>query len=87
MLKAIAAFGAIAALTFGACGEEDLGAAPDVRGLSLPSAEKQLDQAGYSADVQTDATFGVIIESNFTVCDQSSPQGKLVPIEVDNAGC
>lgn len=63
------------------------GSAPDVEGLSLPTAKKQLKGAGYSADVQTDAAFGVIVPSNFTVCSQEDAQGNVVPIEVDNHGC
>jgi hypothetical protein len=78
--------GAVAFAATG-CGEEDLGGAPDVRGLSLPSAEKELKQAGYSPDVQTDAAFGVIVESNFTVCSQEAPKGQLVPIDVSNDNC
>lgn len=73
----------LAATVLVACGEEELGAAPDVRGLSLPSAEKQLQDAGYEPDVQSDAVFGVIVESNWVVCDQHEPEGKLVPVEVD----
>ena len=77
---------ASAGLALAACGG-GVGDAPDVRGLSLPTAKKQLQKAGYTADVQSDALFGVIVEQNFTVCDQSEPQGKLVPLEVDNEDC
>ena len=71
-----------AVLTVTACGSEDLKGAPDVEGLALPEAKTQLEQAGFSASVKTDAMFGVIIESNFTVCKEKSPKGKLVPLEV-----
>jgi hypothetical protein len=74
---------AVAVMLVGGCGSADLGNAPDVRGLSLPSAKQRLESAGYRADVQSDAMFGVIVESNWTVCDEDSPQGKLVPIKVD----
>jgi hypothetical protein len=73
---------AIAGLGLVACGEEDLAGAPDVRGLPLPEAKTQLENAGYSAAVSDDATFGVIVESHFTVCDEHSPTGRLVPIDV-----
>ncbi len=66
-----------------ACGSsEDLGGAPDVRGLTLPAAEEKLEQAGYSASVKNDALFGVIVPSHFTVCSEHSPKGKLVPLDV-----
>lgn len=72
----------VACLGLVACGEEDLAGAPDVRGLPLPEAKTQLEEAGYSAAVTDDATFGVIIESHFVVCDEHSPKGRLVPIDV-----
>ncbi len=71
-----------AAIGVGGCGEADLGDAPDVRGLSLPSAESQLKKAGYNADVSSDGAFGVIVEENWVVCEQDTPVGKLVPIDV-----
>jgi hypothetical protein len=64
------------------CGGDDLGDAPDVRGLSLPAAERTLKQQNYSADVTSDGLFGVIVEENWTVCEQKEPQGRLVPLEV-----
>ncbi len=65
-----------------ACGGEDLGGAPDVKGLALPDANAQLEQAGFSSSVTSDAVLGVVIEDNFTVCEQTKPNGKLVPLEV-----
>lgn len=72
-----------ASLTLGltACGG-GTGGAPDVKGLPLPDAKRQLKQAGYSSAVTSDATFGVVVEQNFTVCDQDKPKGKLVPLKV-----
>lgn len=78
---AAAAVVAVAAM-LAACGSEDLGSAPDVRGLQLPEAKRMLKNQGYRTTVEDDALFGVIIESHFTVCEQKSPQGKLVPLEV-----
>jgi hypothetical protein len=59
-----------------------IGDAPDVRGLSLPSAERQLQRENYRADVTSDGLFGVIVEENWTVCEQHEPKGRLVPLEV-----
>ena len=73
---------AAAAITLGGCGEEDTGGAPEVKGLSLPSAEQKLKAAGFNADVSSDALFGVVVKENYIVCDQSAPAGKLVPLEV-----
>lgn len=84
MLKAIASSAAIISIAvLSACGgSEDIGAAPDVRGLVLPDAEAKLERAGYSASVSDDAMFGVLVPSHYTVCSESSPEGKLVPIDV-----
>jgi hypothetical protein len=71
-----------AALALGACGQEDLGGAPDVKGLTLDVAEQQLKHAGFGVSVKDDALFGVVIPSHFTVCKQHSPSGKLVPVDV-----
>ena len=83
MRKALATVAALAVLGLASCGgSEDLGSAPDVRGLSLPTAEQQLKKSGFSADVSSDGLFGVLVEENWTVCDQSSPKGRLVPLDV-----
>lgn len=55
---------------------------PDVRGLALPDAKTKLDGAGFSSSVTSDGAFGVIVEENWTVCDQQEPNGQLVPVEV-----
>ncbi|MBK5231596.1 MAG: hypothetical protein JJE13_01250 [Thermoleophilia bacterium] len=73
---------AVLTLSFAACGEEDIGNAPDVRGLQLDVAKKKLQKANYSTSVEDDAMFGVVIESHFTVCSQSSPKGRIIPLEV-----
>jgi hypothetical protein len=81
-LVAMFAVLAVLAVLVGGCGDADLGGAPDVRGLSLPDAERQLKGAGMSASVTSDGLFGVVIRENWTVCEQDSPNGKLVPLEV-----
>jgi hypothetical protein len=69
-------------LALAGCGSEDLKGAPNVKGLSLPSAEAVLHRQGYSASVSDDALFGVVIASHFTVCDEHTPNGHLVPLDV-----
>ena len=73
---AIVAAGAL----FSGCG--GVGDAPDVRGLALPDANERLEDAGLSSSVTSDALFGVIVEANYTVCDQDQPNGDLVPLRV-----
>jgi hypothetical protein len=61
----------------------NLHGAPEVRGLTLPAAEQLLRQKGYTADVHTNALFGVIIPQHFYVCSESAPQGKLVVVDAE----
>jgi hypothetical protein len=71
------------ALTVAGCGgSDDLKGAPDVKGLSLPTAETVLHKHGYAPSVSDDALFGVVIKSHFTVCSEHTPDGHLVPIDV-----
>jgi hypothetical protein len=83
-MKKLATVGVVIAATSSlvACGGTDLRGAPNVKGLALPDAEQQLKQAGYAPSVKTDALFGVIIPEHFSVCDEGSPNGKLVPLTV-----
>ena len=71
-----------ATATLAACGEEDLGGAPNVKGLTLDVAQQQLKAAGFGVSVKDDSAFGVVIPAHFTVCKQHSPSGQLVPIDV-----
>ncbi len=73
----------VGALILSGCGSASLNGAPNVRGLSLPSAEEQLNIHGYKASVTTGALFGVIVKSHYTVCSENTPNGKLVPIKVE----
>ena len=61
----------------------------DVRGLTLPTARKQLKAHGnYTADAKAKgAIFGVLVEENFTVCEQGKPKGHLVPLKVSKRDC
>lgn len=61
---------------------------PDVVGLTLPAARKALKSAGYSADPSnTDTAFGIVIESNYTICTQDEPKGNIVPVSAQKYGC
>lgn len=70
------------ALGVAGCGSEDLGGAPNVSGLTLDVATEQLKTAGWGVAAKDDALLGVLIPSHFTVCEQHSPNGKLVPLDV-----
>jgi hypothetical protein len=78
----IALLGLLSALSIAGCGQESLNGAPNVVGLTLPSAEQTLQNAGYTDSVKTDALFGVIIPDHFTVCTEHSPVGQAVPLDV-----
>jgi hypothetical protein len=73
----------VVVVALSACGSANLDGAPNVKGLSLPSAEEELQAAGYKASVTTGALFGVIVRSKYTVCSESTPDGKLVPLKVE----
>jgi beta-lactam-binding protein with PASTA domain len=73
----------VAATGFAVSGcSEDLGGAPNVKGLTLDVAQQQLEQAGFGISAKDDSIFGVIIPAHFTVCAQHTPTGKLVPLDV-----
>jgi beta-lactam-binding protein with PASTA domain len=78
----IVALIAATAVGASACGQEDLGGAPNVKGLTLDVAQIQLKDAGFGVSAKDDSLFGVIIASHFTVCAQHTPTGKLVPLDV-----
>ena len=80
------AAGGVSALFSGCGGGDDTGAAPDVRGLTLPTAKAELKKQRYSADVKAEG-LGVLIEANWTVCSQKKPKGRLVLIEVSKDDC
>lgn len=61
---------------------------PDVVGLPLPAARQMLKGAGYRAAAKnTDTAFGIIVESNYTICTQGEPRGDLVPVLAQKYGC
>jgi hypothetical protein len=62
--------------------------APDVVGLTLPTARRELEGAGCKLDVSnTDTTFGIIVEDHFTVCEQDDPRGEVVHLLAQKYGC
>lgn len=67
---------------------EPQGSPPDVVGLTLPTAQKLIKEAGYKPEVSnTDAAFGILVPANYTVCKQDEPIGNLVPILAQKDGC
>jgi len=73
----------VAAAGFAMSGcNEDLGGAPNVKGLTLDVAQQQLKKAGFGISAKDDSMFGVVIPTHFTVCAQHTPSGKLVPVDV-----
>jgi uncharacterized lipoprotein YajG len=61
---------------------------PNVEGLTLDVAEKQLKAAGFKADPRnTDTAFGIVLPQDFTVCQQDSPRGTIVPLLAQKYGC
>lgn len=61
---------------------------PDVVGLPLPAARKALKGAGYKAAPEnTDTTFGIVVEDNYTVCTQDPPRGEIVVVLAQKYGC
>jgi hypothetical protein len=53
---------------------------PDVEGRQLDDAKSDIKRAGFEDDVDVDGggTFGIVVESNWKVCDQSPAAGKAI---------
>jgi hypothetical protein len=61
---------------------------PNVVGLTLPAATKLLKGAGFQVDARnTDTAFGIINPDNYSICEQDSPRGTLVPVLAQKYGC
>jgi hypothetical protein len=77
----------IVGLTLTGCGEKPVG--PAVRGMSLPDARAELQKAGVNASVHAkDALLGVLVESNFVVCDLKAVNSHMVRLDrVAKHGC
>lgn len=85
---ALAGLVAVAFLLTGCGAEEPKPAGPDVRGMSLPDARIALKTAGVEATVKAKAaTFGVLIEDNFVVCETAYVNPQMTRLEVSKHGC
>lgn len=61
---------------------------PNVVGLPLPAARRTLKEAGYRVEPEnTDTTFGIVVEENYTVCTQDPPRGETVVVLAQKYGC
>ncbi len=61
---------------------------PNVLGLPLPAAKQMLEQAGYKTVAKnTDTTFGIIVPSHYTICNQGKPRGNIVVVLAQKYGC
>jgi uncharacterized protein YceK len=61
---------------------------PNVVGLPLPAAEQLLREEGFKPAVRnTDTTFGILVPSHYTICEQDAPRGDLVPVLAQKYGC
>lgn len=67
---------------------EPTGPPPNVLGLPLPAAKRLLKEAGYKTVAKnTDTAFGIVVESNYTICNQGKPRGNLVVVLAQKYGC
>jgi alpha-acetolactate decarboxylase len=61
---------------------------PNVIGMRLPQAQSALKAAGYQVRAEnTDTTFGIVVPSHYTICEQSEPQGTIVNVLAQKYGC
>jgi beta-lactam-binding protein with PASTA domain len=68
--------------------EAETAEVPNVVGMRLPAARSTLKAAGYRTQAEnTDTSFGIVIPSHFTVCEQSEPHGKVVTVLAQKYGC
>lgn len=67
---------------------EPSGDPPDVVGLTLPEAKKELSAAGFKANVSnTDTLLGIVVPRNYTICKEQAAHGTVVPILAQKYGC
>jgi len=89
-VKRIIVLTAAAALFAGACGGGTTHAAvPDVTGERLDLAQRHLNDAGFKYEAIGGGTFGIVVESNWTVCSTEPAAGassaETVKLIVDRA--
>jgi beta-lactam-binding protein with PASTA domain len=65
------------ALLLAGCGETEAKPVPDLRGQRLDLAENRLDARGLDWEEIGGGTLGIVIRSNWWVCDQQPSPGKL----------
>jgi beta-lactam-binding protein with PASTA domain len=58
-----------------ACGGDDPQTVPDLRGKRLDVAERRLDSLGLEYERVGGGTFGIVVRSNWRVCDQQPRPG------------
>ena len=71
-------------LVVAGCDEKPDVVMPDVTGKSLDVAKSDIKDAGYSGDVDVDGggLFGVVVDANWQVCEQSPAAGATVAGDV-----
>jgi beta-lactam-binding protein with PASTA domain len=62
-------------LPLAGCGGSDPQTVPDLRGKRLDVAERRLDSLGLDYERVGGGTFGIVVRSNWTVCDQRPRPG------------
>lgn len=68
------------ALPLAGCAEEEPASMPDVVGKRLDVAKSDVERAGFDDEIEVlgGGTFGVVVESNWTVCSQEPASGAAV---------
>ena len=67
---------ALLALVAAGCGGEER-SAPDVVGTRLDVAQERLDDVGLGYETIGGGAFGIVVTSNWTVCEQQPAPGRL----------
>ncbi len=75
-VKRLALLVPLAALVAGCGADADPKSVPDVRGKRLDVAEERLDAAGIGYEEVGGGTFGIVVRSNWSVCDQNPKPGE-----------
>jgi beta-lactam-binding protein with PASTA domain len=73
--RAAVAAAILVAVLAGGCGGE-ANRVPDVEGKRLDVAQELLDDAGLGYEVIGGGVFGVVVRSNWEVCEQRPPAGR-----------
>jgi beta-lactam-binding protein with PASTA domain len=65
----------ISILAMAGCGSEANRPVPDVVGERLDVAKSTMNDGGYDTEAIGGGTFGIVVESNWTVCETEPPAG------------